>query len=110
MKELNVTKIFKHPNLHDAYGSEATHGPGAANLTWLAAIRIAKEVGLYSDSDNQLIREYLSTLGAWSKDEILSFDNITLAAFVVQLTMASIDENNDRLFESDCEYYLYLGD
>jgi hypothetical protein len=94
MLELNITKYFEN-GANDPYymsGSVANLGSNAGKLTWNNSLDASDGELLTSEEACQDTRDWIRSFGAWSDDEISSYTNTELEAFILQHAASEINE------------------
>ncbi len=106
MTEINITSLVESENSELYSNSIANLGNGAAQITW----NNAKDCPLsfVTEDNKQVFIDHFAEYGAW--DDLEDWPINELNAIFVQDVSACINEGNkDRIFESDNQYYYYLG-
>lgn len=91
--ELNITKFVQNAAPRDYCASVAEIGNNAGAYTWRAACDDAPDWNfLDSDDKRTEFREWISTFGAWSDDEIAAWSDVELNALCIQMISGSMRE------------------
>ena len=70
-------------------GSVAELGEHAGAFTWATAQCVAQNLPPLTDDEADGLRDYFSTFGAWTDEEIAGFSHLTLLAMALQDVAAS---------------------
>jgi len=94
MLELNVTRYFANGENDPYYmsNSVANLGNNAAKITWNNCMEASDGDLLTSEEACQEARNWLRSFGAWSDDEINSWTETELEAFILQDAASGINE------------------
>jgi hypothetical protein len=131
--ELNITRFFREANPFEYSASQAELGERAASITWNAAVAAVDEYPLLdTDDKREAFKAFVKGFGAWTWDEINSWNNAELNALCLQFIAGDMREAqldveepdwaeyerraqagniSGRIFKGDDdEVYIYIGD
>lgn len=108
--EIEITELMNEDKAHEYSGSVNELGENAGKITWNNALN--SEITLLKTEDEiQNTKKFLKCFGAWTNEEIESWDDKEVNALLIQLIAGDIrEENDDRLFENNGKYYYYVGE
>jgi hypothetical protein len=123
--ELNVTPLFADKlDFYMISNSVANLGSDAAKITWENALEAADQFPLATDKNQQELRDYFKSYGAWDAQEVASWSLRELSALCWQEAAADVSDNWADLEElpdsgeiegskifcpSDGKFYMYFG-
>ena len=99
--EIDVTEFWRMSDseLMEFSASIAEMGECAGKHTWNHAKQEAERKPLVGEEGYQELREYFVEFGAWSEEEIESWDGQTLNALLIQLIAGDIREREGMTIE-----------
>ena len=122
--ELNVTPLFADKlDFYMISNSVANLGSDAGEITWQNALEAADQFPLATEKNQQELRDYFKTYGAWDAEEIASWSLRELSALCWQEAAADLNEHwadleeipedseieGSRIFCTDDKFYMYFG-
>ena len=90
MYHIDVTDLVECAELLS--GSVAELGETAALTTWKNAVRKAEELHPITDENRDAARDHVRGFGAWSPEEIESWDDAELGALLLQFAAGDLRE------------------
>ena len=123
--EINITHLMNPESFPAHYysGSVAELGDEAGRITWNNSLERVRDEPIIPKEALPEVRNYFSTFGAWSKDEIDSWDESEVQALALQFIAGSIreleayptyeeyQEANGQIFkDEDGQFYICLSE
>lgn len=121
--ELDVTPLFADKlESWTISNSVANLGDNAGQITWQNALVAAEEYPLATQENQEELRSYFKSFGAWEASEIESWTLQELSALCWQLAAADCNENwidldeipeqsteNSQIYHHEGKFFMYLG-
>ena len=104
--EINITKFFNEAEPSDFCSSVAEMGQNAGAYTWKYAIEAAEDEYQFLDTveKQQAFRDHVRAFGAWTDDQINSWQVVELDALFIQFVSGDI-RSSEGLTNKDWELY-----
>ena len=109
--EIEISKILTDlESFSPVTGSVAQYGENAAAYTWSNALDFVKLNEIFEPSQDDYVREFFQSFGAWSKEELLKMPHLELQAMLLQHIVLEFEDNGeDFATDSDGRVWFYVG-
>lgn len=91
--EIDVTEFFRNAGMIDYSASAMEIGQDAGRVTWEAACDDSEQfLMLDTDEKREAFRDHIKGFGAWTQQEIESWDDTELNALCMQMVAGDVRE------------------
>jgi hypothetical protein len=121
--ELDVTPLFADKlESWTISNSVANLGDNAGQITWRNALAAAEEYPLATEDNQEELRSYFKSFGAWEASEIYDWTLQVLSAVCWQMAAADCNENwidleelpeespeDSQIYQHEGKFFMYFG-